>query len=119
MILNDLLGPPALDSEGRRLGVVIDARFVLDGAPSQLLAGARLPALLVSPRTASSFLGYERSGVTAPRPIGAFLSWRHRGSFFVAWEDIALVAEDAVHLRPGFTRLPLSATDPSDTGFRH
>ena len=108
MILSDLLGRPALDADGNRVGVVIDARFVLDGAPSVLLAGARLHALLVSPHTASSFLGYERSGVTAPWPIGAFLSWRHRGSFFVAWEDVAMVGEDAVHLRTDFVRLPLS-----------
>lgn len=108
MILSDLLGLPVFDAEGRRLGRVIDARFVLAGTPSALLPGAQLHALLVSPHSSSSFLGYERSGVTAPWPIGALLSWRHRGSFFVAWEDIAMVAEDAIHLRPHFTRLPVA-----------
>ena len=118
MILSDLLGQPVLDADGERLGRVIDARFVLDGTSSSFLPGARLHALLVSPHSASSFLGYERTGVTAPWPIGAILSWRHRGSFFVAWEDIALVAEDSVHLRPGFTRLPLTEGEGGPTDSR-
>ncbi|QCO97346.1 hypothetical protein FCN77_05965 [Arthrobacter sp. 24S4-2] len=35
----EVLGTPVLDAGGVRLGRVADARFVVDGAPQQLLAG--------------------------------------------------------------------------------
>jgi hypothetical protein len=104
MILSDLLGNPVHDSDGRLLGHVIDARFVIDGAPHDLLADARLAGLVVSPHTGSSFLGYERTADRRPWLIADLLRWRHRGSFFVAWADIALLAHDRVGLRPDFVR---------------
>ena len=103
MILGDLLGMPVHDSDGVRLGRVADARFVVDGAPKQLMADARLLGLVVSPHSVSSFLGYERTGVTEPWPLARMLRWRHRGSFLVMWEDIAMVGEKSVRLREGFT----------------
>lgn len=104
MILGDLLGTPVHDADGGRLGRVGDARFVLDGAPRQLMAQPRLLGLVVSPHSAASFLGYERNGVTQPRQLVRLLRWRHRGSFLVLWEDIAMVGEHSVRLRPGYTR---------------
>ncbi|WP_255767656.1 PRC-barrel domain-containing protein [Pseudarthrobacter sulfonivorans] len=104
MILGDLLGTPVHDSDGGRLGRVADARFVLDGPPQQLMAEPRLLGLVVSPHSVSSFLGYERTGLTQPWPLAHMLRWRHRGSFLVMWEDIASVGEQSVRLRPGFTR---------------
>jgi sporulation protein YlmC with PRC-barrel domain len=103
MILGDLLGTPVHDSDGARLGRVADARFVVDGAPQQLMADARLLGLVVSPHSVSSFLGYERTGVTEPWPLPRMLRWRHRGSFLVMWEDIAMIGEKSVRLREGFT----------------
>jgi sporulation protein YlmC with PRC-barrel domain len=103
MILGDLLGTPVHDSDGVRLGRVADARFVVDGAPQQLMADARLLGLVVSPHSVSSFLGYERTGVTEPWPLPRMLRWRHRGSFLVLWEDIAMIGEKSVRLREGFT----------------
>jgi sporulation protein YlmC with PRC-barrel domain len=102
MILGDLLGRAVHDSDGVKLGRVADARFVLDGAPQQLMAEARLLGLVVSPHSVSSFLGYERTGVTQPWPLPQMLKWRHRGSFLVMWEDIAMMGE-SVRLREGFT----------------
>ncbi len=102
MILNDLLGSDVRDSDGGRLGEVSDARFALDGAPGQLLSDARLVGIVVSPRTAASFLGYERLGITQPWPVAQLLRWWHRGSFLVLWEDIARMDPDAVYLRPGY-----------------
>ena len=54
----------------------------------------------------SSFLGYERTGQTRPALVAWFLRRRHRGSFVVAWRDVAMIDEDPrrVHLRKGFTR---------------
>jgi sporulation protein YlmC with PRC-barrel domain len=103
MILGDLFGVPVYDDDGTRLGKVADARFVVDGAPRQLMAEARLLGLVVSPHSASSFLGYERTGLSQPWPLPAMLRWRHRGSFLVLWEDIAMVGTKGVRLREGFT----------------
>lgn len=104
MILGDLLGLPVLDSDGGRLGKAADIRFVLDGAPHQLMSDARMLGIVVSPHSAASFLGYERTNLTQPWPLAHLLRWRHRGSFLVLWEDIALIRKDVVKLRPGFTR---------------
>jgi sporulation protein YlmC with PRC-barrel domain len=103
MILGDLLGTPVHDNDGVRLGRVADARFVADGAPRQLMAEARMLGLVVSPHSVSSFLGYERTGVNQPWPLPRMLRWRHRGSFLVMWEDIAMIGEKSVRLREGFT----------------
>ena len=103
MILGDLLGVHVYDDDGARLGRVADARFVVDGAPRQLMADARLLGLVVSPHSASSFRGYERTGLTQPWPLPAMLRWRHRGSFLVLWEDIGRIGAESVRLRPGFT----------------
>jgi hypothetical protein len=103
LILGDLLGVGVYDDGGARLGRVADARFVVDGAPGQLMADARLLGLVVSPHSASSFLGYERTGLSQPWPLPRILRWRHRGSFLVLWEDIAMIGTESVRLRAGFT----------------
>ncbi|CAN5230707.1 hypothetical protein BH11ACT2_BH11ACT2_05870 [soil metagenome] len=107
MILSDILDRPVFDSTGSRVGFAVDVRFVLHGKPTQLLAGAVFHQLLVSPRTSSSFLGYERSGIASPWPLGRLLERRHRNSYFVDWSDIAKFGGDGVHLRPNFRRQPL------------
>ncbi|TDE91545.1 PRC-barrel domain containing protein [Occultella glacieicola] len=105
MLLSDLLDLSVRDHDGTHVGYVIDARFVLDGAPGPTLAGARLHGLLVSPRTHTSMLGYERTGVRAPAPIGAFLGWLHRGTFLVRWPDVARVDDQHLVLRDGYVRV--------------
>ncbi|MDR6989571.1 sporulation protein YlmC with PRC-barrel domain [Paenarthrobacter nitroguajacolicus] len=103
MILTDMMGCDVTDNDGQRLGEVSDVRFAVDAAPGQLLSQARLVGIVVSPRTASSFLGYERQGLTQPWPVAQLLRWWHRGSFLVLWEDIAMVGAREVSLRPGFS----------------
>lgn len=103
MILNDVLGTDVLDSDGLRVGEVSDVRFAVDAAPGQLMSKARLVGIIVSPRTASSFLGFERFNLTQPWPVAQLLRWRHKGSFLVLWEDIAMMEPNAVKLRPGYT----------------
>ncbi|MFJ4210443.1 PRC-barrel domain-containing protein [Paenarthrobacter sp. NPDC089675] len=103
MILNDVLGTDVLDSEGLRVGEVSDVRFAVDAAPGQLMSKARLVGIIVSPRTAASFLGFERQNLTQPWPVAQLLRWRHRGSFLVLWEDIAMMGPESVNLREGFT----------------
>ncbi|HEY8752621.1 MAG TPA: PRC-barrel domain containing protein [Arthrobacter sp.] len=103
MILTDILGRDVQNNDGKKLGRVADARFVVDSTPGQLMANARLHGLIVSPHSAASFLGYERYGINQPWPLAQILRWRHRGSFLVLWEDIAVIGHDAVRLRSDFT----------------
>ena len=104
MILGDLLDSPVLGPDGARVGFVVDVRFALDGPLDGLLAAPRLHGLLVSPRTGTSFLGYERNGVNAPALLARWFAWRHRGTFLVHWTDVESVTGDAVALRAGFRR---------------
>lgn len=103
MLLNDLMDAVVVDAAGHRVGRVIDARFRLDGRADP--PKARLVGLVVSPRSASSFLGYERTADSRPAIIDRLLRWRHRGSFVVAWADVAKIDQDPrrVRLRTGFT----------------
>jgi sporulation protein YlmC with PRC-barrel domain len=103
MILSDILGSPVETADGEFLGRVADARFVVDVPGGQLLSGARLQGILVSPHNAGSFMGYERSSVNRPWPIAQLLRWWHRDSFLVLWEDIEAMGPQRVRLREGFT----------------
>lgn len=113
MNLGDLLDSRVLDDSGRRLGFVIDARFLLEedddaGAEPREetvappLGAARLDSLVVSPHTRTSFMGYERSNVSAPIFIARLLSWRHRGSQLLQWVDVARVEPGVVRMRRGY-----------------
>lgn len=102
MILNELFKVPVTGSDGAALGRVVDIRFVLENASG---AGrAQLYGFIVSPHTTSSFLGYERSYVNRPWPIGPWLAWRHRDSFLVRWGDVESLSPAGLGLRAGFTR---------------
>jgi sporulation protein YlmC with PRC-barrel domain len=115
MILSDLLDAPVIDADGRRLGFVVDVRLVLDGPLDGLLAAPRVHGLRVSPRTGTSFLGYERTDENAPALLAHWLRRRHRGTFLVLWSDVADADvtrpdevrsddERAVRLRAGYGR---------------
>lgn len=104
MILSDLMQTPVYDPDGRKLGRVIDARFVVDGAPRQLLSDARLDGFVVSDHSGSSFLGYERTDARSPWLIAHFLRWRHRGAFLVRWEDVERLSPTGIRLRAGYRR---------------
>ncbi len=106
MILGDVLDNPVVDAEGRFVGYAIDARFAVEGPAERPVARLRLVALVVSPRTRTSFLGFERSAVRSPWPIARWYRWRHRGSFAVPWADVAVATATGVTLRPGFRRHP-------------
>lgn len=122
MILGDLLDSRVLDHDGGALGYVVDVRLALVlGAQDQAaetsettpLAESRrrdavecveVVGLLVSPRTQTSFLGYERSEVRSPWLIAAIVRRLHRGTFLVAWQDVLGIEDGAVRLAEGFQR---------------
>jgi len=102
--LSDILGLDALDQSATRIGTVVDVRVVVDGDVDAGPDMPRLFGLVVSPRTRSSYLGYERSEARRPAVLAALLRWRHRGAFLVLWEDVARIDADCIRLREGFSR---------------
>lgn len=104
MQLSRLLGLPVIDAGSHPVGTVIDVRLTVAGELGDNPAAPRVLGLVISPRTKSSYLGYERSAVNAPAGLARLLRWRHRGTFLARWEDIARVTDDHATLRPGYTR---------------
>jgi sporulation protein YlmC with PRC-barrel domain len=104
MQLSELLGLRVVDAGSHPVGTVVDVRLTIAGDPEHNPPTPRVLGLVISPRTKSSFLGYERSGADAPVMLAALLRWRHRGTFLAAWGDVARVGTDLVRLRPGYTR---------------
>jgi sporulation protein YlmC with PRC-barrel domain len=102
MILSEILGLPVLDPQGKKVGTIIDVRFVVDGRPRQLLADARLYGFIVGRHARHSFMGYERSGTNSPAGIARFLRWRERGAFLVLWSDVKSVTATMVVLESDY-----------------
>lgn len=63
---------------------------------------ARVVGILVSPRRAGSFHGYERTDVRSPWPIPQLVRRRHRGTYLVRWADVADVGVTGVRLAAGY-----------------
>jgi hypothetical protein len=93
-----------VDAVGHRVGTVVDVRLSISGDLQNDPSTPRVVGLVVSPRTKSSFLGYERSSATAPTMLAALLRYRHRGTFLAGWADVARVGGDRIFLRPQYTR---------------
>ena len=104
MQLSRFLGLRVIDAAQHPVGTVVDVRLVLSGDPEQDPPAPRMLGLVISPRTRSSFLGFERSGADAPAVLARLFRWRHRGTFLAAWDDVARVGSDLVKLRPGYIR---------------
>jgi sporulation protein YlmC with PRC-barrel domain len=112
MQLSKLLGLRVVDAGNHPVGAVTDVRLSIGGDLAHDPYTPRVLGLVVSPRTRSSFLGYERSTATAPFLLAQMLRWRHRGTFLAGWEDVARVGDGLVALRSGYTRY--SAVLPAD-----
>ena len=104
MQLSELLGLEVHDAAGHRLGTVIDVRLVVDGELDDNPDPPALFGLIISPRTRSSYLGYERSDARRPAVLAALLRRRHQGTFLALWEDVARVDAQSVLLRTGLQR---------------
>jgi sporulation protein YlmC with PRC-barrel domain len=104
MQLSELLGLKVIDAGSHPVGTVIDVRLGITGDLEHDPATPRVLGLVISPRTTSSYLGYERTTATAPYVLARLLRWRHRGTFLAAWDDVARVTKAHVALRPEYTR---------------
>jgi sporulation protein YlmC with PRC-barrel domain len=104
MQLSRFLGLRVIDAAQHPVGTVVDVRLTMTGDPEHDPAAPRVLGLVISPRTKTSFLGYERSGANAPVMLATLFRWSHRGTFLAAWDDVARVGSDLVRLRPGYTR---------------
>ncbi len=104
MQLSRFLGLRVVDAANHPVGTVIDVRLTIGGDVQHDPSTPRVLGLVISPRTQSSFLGYERTTATAPYLLARLLRWRHRGTFLAAWEDVARVGGERVVLRPRFTK---------------
>ena len=111
MQLSEVLGLPVRDAGNHPVGTVVDVRLTTSGDPSEPPEQPRLLGLVISPRTRSSYLGYERTDADHPRMLAALLRWRHRGTFLADWDDLVRVGPDAVTLRPDYTRYSAALTD--------
>jgi sporulation protein YlmC with PRC-barrel domain len=106
MQLSSLLGLRVIDAGQHPVGTVVDVRLTVRGDPKDNPPTPRVQGLVISPRTRSSYLGYERTTANKPMMLAAFMGWRHRGTFVAAWEDVARLGADRITLRPGYTRHP-------------
>jgi hypothetical protein len=104
MRLSELLGLDVLDATAQRLGTVVDVRLAVTGDLDDKPDSPTLFGLVISPRTRSSYLGYERTDVHRPAALAALLRWRHRGTFLALWDDVARVDAKSASLRAGFQR---------------
>jgi len=70
------------NTNGKGMNVLASVYLVIILAASlAAIPTLRVLGLVISPRTKSSFLGYERPGATAPVMLAALLRCRHRGTF--------------------------------------
>jgi len=104
MQLSEPLGCTVRDAGSHEVGTVVDVRLDVTGDLDDSPSAPTLFGLIVSPRTRSSYLGYERSEVNRPMALGAWLRWRHRGTFLALWQDVGAVEPRVVRLRAGFHR---------------
>jgi hypothetical protein len=112
MQLSELLGCTVRDAGSHEVGTVVDVRLNVAGDLDDSPSAPTLFGLIVSPRTRSSYLGYERSEVNRPMALAAWLRWRHRGTFLALWQDVGAVEPRVVRLRAGFHRYsPILRTD--------
>jgi len=111
MQVSKLLGLRVVDAGHHAVGTVVDVRLTIAGDPQHNPSAPRVQGLVISPRTTSSYLGYERTDANAPLMLAALMRWRHRGTFLAGWEDVARVGSDVLTLRPGYTRRPAPLRD--------
>jgi hypothetical protein len=72
MQLSELLGCTVRDAGSHEVGTVVDVRLNVTGDLDDSPSAPTLFGLIVSPRTRSSYLGYERSEVNRPMALAVW-----------------------------------------------
>jgi hypothetical protein len=101
MRLNELLGRQVTDRHGQRIGGVADVRLIQDGplpaGGSQ--AALRVDGLIVVERSATQLFGYERQ--VGPALLRALVHSRLGEVWYLPWNDIAQITDEAIELATG------------------
>ncbi len=106
---SDLVGKPAFDEAGRRLGTVHDLHLVQDGPllPSGR-AALRLHGLLAGRSAVGARLGYStregRSSSTetrGPWPLRYLFRRLHRRAHYIPWGDVVAIEYDKITVSTG------------------
>ena len=100
MRIGELLGKTATDSQGARVGVVVDVRLVQDGPIiGGHRAALRLDGLLLSNKWLRLF-GYEGGpGPDGPWLVKSLVKRWHGEIWYVPWSDVSEVRDQHVVLR--------------------
>jgi hypothetical protein len=89
MRLSDIVGSRVVTEQGDELGTVSDVRLVRGGPIIGSYGNAlAIDGIIVSPRRAGNYLGYERSDMRRPALVRAVVRWLHRKSVYVDWADV-------------------------------
>lgn len=97
MRASDLVARPVRDERGAGLGYVSDVRLVQDGPVLGTWGAAfRVSGLVVTPRRAGGYLGYERGSLRGPWLVRRAVRWLHRDAVFVPWERVREVGDGVV-----------------------
>lgn len=107
MLASDLFGARVLDAGGTDVGRVDDVRVRRDGPYVEGFGSAmRVDALVVGDGGVAVRLGYVRHGVQGPALLRRWAMRREQRCLVVAWDDVAGVEADGVHLRVAASELP-------------
>ena len=107
MRLSDLLKSDVVDSQGRRVGRVHDARMVRDGPEQGAFGPAyRMQGLIVGAGSWGSRLGYDRGEVKGPWALKKLFQWFHSDAKFVDWSLVAGLQDGVVNLSVRVEELP-------------
>ena len=100
MRINDLLGRRVLDAGGDVIGGVADVRLVQDGPMLVSMQRAlRVDGLIIVENRATRLFGYERH--VGPALLRKLVHWRLGEVWYLPWDDIDEITDDAVTVTRG------------------
>lgn len=97
MRLSEVLDAEVIGRGGKRIGRVSDVRLVQDGPVlGEWGAAFRIRDLIVTPRRAADWFGYERAEMKGPWALNALFRRIHRGAVLVDWDLVTAYGDKRV-----------------------